>query len=90
MMQRRDTKAVRALREVAGDGHLPALLRDLVQEKGVQGAAEALGVSKATVSYLLARCGIRRAQVYLLPGERLFIRRPDGTEAEVEVREGWD
>lgn len=54
---------------------LEDLLPRVVNERGVTGAAERLGVSKATLGYWLLRLGVRVETVALAPGESLEIVR---------------
>ena len=54
---------------------LERLLPEMVNEKGITGTAEELGVSKSTVSYWLLKLGINVKRVALAPGETLEVKR---------------
>jgi len=54
---------------------LERLLPEMVNEKGLSGTAEALGVSKATLGYWLLKLGIDVKRVALAPGETLEVKR---------------
>ena len=54
---------------------LERLLPELVNEQGLSGAAEELGVSKSTVNYWLLKLGINVRRVVLSPGESLEVKR---------------
>ncbi len=54
---------------------LERLLPEMVNEKGITGTAEELGVSKSTVSYWLLKLGISVKRVALAPGETLEVKR---------------
>ena len=54
---------------------LEGLLPDMVNEHGLSGTAEQLGVSKATLGYWLLKLGINVRRVALAPGEYLEVKR---------------
>ena len=54
---------------------LVRLLPEMVNEKGITGTAEELGVSKSTVSYWLLKLGVSVRRVALAPGESLEVKR---------------
>ena len=54
---------------------LERLLPEMVNEIGLSGTAEALGVSKATLGYWLLKLGITVRRVALAPGESLEVKR---------------
>ena len=54
---------------------LERLLPEMVNEKGITGTAEELGVSKSTVSYWLLKLGINVKRIALAPGETLEVKR---------------
>jgi hypothetical protein len=54
---------------------LERLLPEMVNEIGLSGTAEALGVSKATLGYWLLKLGINVRRVALAPGETLEVKR---------------
>lgn len=54
---------------------LERLLPEMVNEKGLSGTAEELGVSKATLGYWLLKLGIDVKRVALAPGETLEVKR---------------
>ena len=47
----------------------------MVNEKGLSGTAEDLGVSKATLGYWLLKLGINVRRIALSPGETLEVKR---------------
>ena len=54
---------------------LELLLPEMVNGLGLTGAAEELGLGKATLSYWLLKLGISVRRVALAPGETLEVRR---------------
>jgi hypothetical protein len=54
---------------------LEKLLPEMVNEKGLSGAAMELGLSKATLGYWLLKLGISYRRVALAPGETLEVKR---------------
>ena len=54
---------------------LERLLPEKVNELGLSGTAEQLGVSKATLGYWLLKLGINVRRVALSPGEVLEVKR---------------
>ena len=54
---------------------LERLLPEMVNEIGLSGTAEELGVSKATLGYWLLKLGINVRRVALSPGETLEIKK---------------
>ena len=54
---------------------LERLLPEMVNEKGLSGTAEDLGVSKATLAYWLLKLGINVRRIALSPGETLEVKR---------------
>ena len=54
---------------------LEGLLPDMVNEHGLSGTADMLGVSKATLGYWLLKLGINVRRVALAPGEYLEVKR---------------
>ncbi|MCI0859819.1 MAG: hypothetical protein J4N81_13895 [Chloroflexi bacterium] len=54
---------------------LERLLPEMVNEIGLSGTAEELGVSKATLGYWLLKLGINVRRVALAPGETLEVKR---------------
>ena len=54
---------------------LERLLPEMVNEYGLSTTAEELGVSKATLGYLLLKLGINVLRVALAPGETLEVKR---------------
>lgn len=54
---------------------LERLLPEKVNELGLSGTAEELGVSKATLGYWLLKLGINVRRVALSPGEVLEVKR---------------
>ena len=54
---------------------LERLLPEKVNEVGLSGTAEELGVSKATLGYWLLKLGINVRRVALAPGETLEVKR---------------
>ena len=57
---------------------LERALPEMLNEVGLTGAAQRLGVSKATLSYWLLKLGIEIRRVALAPGEEIEIRRISG------------
>ncbi len=54
---------------------LEKLLPEMVNEIGLSGTADNLGVSKATLGYWLLKLGISVRRVALAPGETLEVKR---------------
>jgi len=54
---------------------LERLLPEMVNELGLSGTADELGVSKATLGYWLLKLGINVRRVALAPGETLEVKR---------------
>ena len=54
---------------------LERLLPEMVNEIGLSGTAEELGVSKAILGYWLLKLGINVRRVALAPGETLEVKR---------------
>lgn len=54
---------------------LEKLLPDLINEKGLSGAADELNINKATLNYWLLKLGIRIEKIALAPGESYTITR---------------
>ena len=57
---------------------LEKLLPEIINERGLSGAAIALGVSKATIGYWLLKLGLETKRVTLARGETLEIKRTEG------------
>jgi hypothetical protein len=71
----RKTKLMQRV-ERAHDGRpLERLLPEMVNELGLSGTADELGVSKATLGYWLLKLGINVRRVALAPGETLEVKR---------------
>jgi len=81
-------RRTRLIREVERRTGLPikAAVRRTVQELGVAKGAQALGISKATLSYWLVALGLRVERVVLDVGEDVRIvrrgSRADGSEGD--------
>jgi len=73
-MMMRKTKLMQRI-EKEQQRPLERLLPEMVNEKGLSGTAEALGVSKATLGYWLLKLGIDVKRVALAPGETLEVKR---------------
>ena len=54
---------------------LEDLLPDMVNEIGLSGTAEELGISKATLGYWLLKLGLEQRRIVLAPGETLEVKR---------------
>ncbi|MBL06388.1 MAG: hypothetical protein CL773_00775 [Chloroflexi bacterium] len=54
---------------------LERIIPELVNEKGLTGAAKELGLGKATLSYWMLKLGIQFRKVALAPGETIEIKR---------------
>lgn len=54
---------------------LEKMLPEMVTDYGLTGAADQLGVSKATLGYWLLKLGINVRRVALAPGETLEVKR---------------
>ena len=54
---------------------LEKIIPELVNELGLTGAANQLGVGKATLSYWMLKLGIQFRKVALAPGENIEIKR---------------
>ena len=57
------------------DQPLERLLPELVNDQGLTGTADTLGVSKATLGYWMLKLGINVRRVALAPGEVLEVKR---------------
>lgn len=57
------------------DRPLERLLPELVNDQGLTGTADALGVSKATLGYWMLKLGINVRRVAVAPGQVLEIKR---------------
>ena len=55
---------------------LEKIIPELVNELGLTGAANQLGVGKATLSYWMLKLGIQFRKVALAPGENIEIKSP--------------
>ena len=73
-MARKTKLMQRVEREHAGRP-LERLLPEMVNELGLSGTADELGVSKATLGYWLLKLGINVRRVALAPGETLEVKR---------------
>ena len=54
---------------------LERLLPEMVNEIGLSGTAEELGISKATLGYWLLKLGLEQRRIVLAPGETLEVKR---------------
>ena len=54
---------------------LERLLPEMINENGLSGTAEALGVKKSTLNYWLLKLGINVQRVVLAPGESVEVKR---------------
>ena len=54
---------------------LERIIPELVNERGLTGAAKELGLGKATLSYWMLKLGIQFRKVALAPGETIEIKR---------------
>lgn len=52
---------------------LPDLLRRLLDERGITGACQELGVAKATMGYWMIRLGLRMVCVAVPPGHEVIV-----------------
>ena len=66
---------------------LDRLLPEMINENGLSGTAEALGVKKSTLNYWLLKLGINVQRVVLAPGESVEVR-PDGVRGASGVISG--
>ena len=57
------------------DRPLERLLPELVNDQGLTGTADVLGVSKATLGYWMLKLGINVRRVAVAPGQVLEIKR---------------
>ena len=57
------------------DRPLERLLPELVNDQGLTGTADTLGVSKATLGYWMLKLGINVRRVAVAPGQVLEIKR---------------
>lgn len=86
----RKTKMMLAVEKEHGD--LMTFLPPLITEFGLSGAADALGLSKATLGYWLLKYQMRIERICLRPGERIEVTplkrdtRGDGGERVNESR----
>ena len=55
---------------------LERLLPEMINENGLSGTADALGVKKSTLNYWLLKLGINVQRVVLAPGETVEVKRP--------------
>ncbi len=71
----RKTKLMQRVERDHDGRPLERLLPEMVNELGLSGTADELGVSKATLGYWLLRLGINVRRVALAPGETLEVKR---------------
>ncbi len=71
----RKTKLMQRVERDHDGRPLERLLPEMVNELGLSGTAEELGVSKATLGYWLLKLGINVRRVALAPGETLEVKR---------------
>ena len=71
----RKTKLMQRVERDHDGRPLERLLPDMVNELGLSGTADELGVSKATLGYWLLKLGINVRRVALAPGETLEVKR---------------
>ena len=70
------TERTSLMRAIAAEHgvELPCLVRQLLDEHGVAGACEYLGIGKSTMGYWMDRFGLRIAYVAVPPGYDVIIR----------------
>ena len=71
----RKTKLMQRVERDHDGRPLERLLPEMVNEFGLSGTADELGVSKATLGYWLLKLGINVRRVALAPGETLEVKR---------------
>ncbi len=71
----RKTKLMQRVERDHDGRQLERLLPEMVNELGLSGTADELGVSKATLGYWLLKLGINVRRVALAPGETLEVKR---------------
>jgi hypothetical protein len=71
----RKTKLMQRVERDHDGRPLERLLPEMVNELGLSGTADELGVSKATLGYWLLKLGINVRRVALAPGETLEVKR---------------
>ena len=71
----RKTKLMQRVERDHDGRPLEGLLPEMVNELGLSGTADELGVSKATLGYWLLKLGINVRRVALAPGETLEVKR---------------
>lgn len=71
----RKTKLMQRVEREHDGRPLERLLPEMVNELGLSGTADELGVSKATLGYWLLKLGINVRRVALAPGETLEVKR---------------
>ncbi len=71
----RKTKLMQRVEREHDGRPLERLLPEMVNEFGLSGTADELGVSKATLGYWLLKLGINVRRVALAPGETLEVKR---------------
>ena len=71
----RKTKLMQRVERDHDGRPLERLLPEIVNELGLSGTADELGVSKATLGYWLLKLGINVRRVALAPGETLEVKR---------------
>ncbi len=71
----RKTKLMQRVERDHDGRPLERLLPEMVNQLGLSGTADELGVSKATLGYWLLKLGINVRRVALAPGETLEVKR---------------
>ncbi len=71
----RKTKLMQRVERDHDGRPLERVLPEMVNELGLSGTADELGVSKATLGYWLLKLGINVRRVALAPGETLEVKR---------------
>ena len=69
------TKLMAYVEKSNDDQPLERLLPEMINDQGLTGTANTLGVSKGTLGYWLLKLGINVRRVALAPGESLEIKR---------------
>ena len=57
---------------------LEKMLPEMMNEKGLSGTADELGISNATLAYWMLKLGLNTRRVTLAQGESLEIKRTEG------------
>ena len=68
------TKRMREIEQRMGQP-IERILPRMVDEHGLTGTSEKLGVSKATIGYWMLKLNIRTERVALAPGEEIVVTR---------------